>query len=48
MCASPVGNGFVKDFVEFVITGKKVTGRVHDFLCFEEKVGVSVNIEVLE
>ena len=47
MCASPVGNGFVKDFVEFVVTGKKVTGCVHD-LRFEEKVGVSVKIEVLE
>ena len=48
MCASPVGNVFVKDFVEFVVTGKKVTGCVHDFLCFEEKVGVLVNTEVLE
>ncbi|KAL5456874.1 hypothetical protein EMCRGX_G034099 [Ephydatia muelleri] len=35
-------------FVEFMETGKKVTGRVHDFVCFEEKVGVFVNIEALE
>ena len=35
----PVGNVFVKDFVEFMVTGKKVTGRVHGFICFEEKVG---------
>ena len=48
MCVSPVGNVFVKDFVEFMVTGKKVTGRVHDFICFEEKVGVFVNIEALE
>ena len=48
MCASPVGNVFVKDFVEFVVTGKKVTGCVHDFLCFEEKLDVFVNIEALE
>ena len=48
LCVSPVGNVFVKDFVEFMVTGKKVTGRVHDFICFEEKVGVFVNIEALE
>ena len=48
MCASPVGNVFVKDFVEFMVTGKKVTGRVHDFICLEEKVGVFVNVEALE
>ena len=48
MCVSPVGNVFVKDFVEFMVTGMKVTGRVHDFICFEEKVGVFVNIEALE
>ena len=48
MCVSPVGNVLVKDFVEFMETGKKVTGRVHDFVCFEEKVGVFVNIEALE
>ena len=47
MCASPVGNGFMKDFVAFVVTGKKVTGRVHDFLYFEEKV-VFLLKEVLE
>ena len=41
MCVSPVGNVFGKDFVEFMITGKKVTDRVHGFIiCFEEKVGV--------
>ena len=40
MCVSPVGNVFGKDFVEFMVTGKKVTGPVHGFICFEEKVGV--------
>ena len=40
MCVSPVGNVLGKDFVEFMVTGKKVTGRVHDFICFDEKVGV--------
>ena len=39
---------FVKDFVEFMVTGKKVTGGVHDFICFEEKMGVFVTIEALE
>ena len=48
MCVSPVGNVFGKDFVECMKTGKEVTGRVHDFICFEEKVGVFVNIEALE
>ena len=47
MCVSPVHNVFGKDFVEFMVTGKKVTGRVHDFICFEEKVGVFVNIDVV-
>ena len=48
MCVSPGGNVFVKDYVEFMVTGKKVTGRVHDFICFEEKMGVFVTIEALE
>ena len=48
MCVSPIGNVFVKDFVEFMVTGKKVTGHVHAFISFEEKAGVFVNIEVLE
>ena len=26
-------------FVEFMVTGKKVTDCVHDFIYFEEKVG---------
>ena len=39
---------FVKDFVEFMVPGKKVTGRVHNFICFEMKVGVFVNIDALE
>ena len=48
MCVSPVGNVLMKDIVELMVTEKKVTGRVHDFICFEEKVGVFVNIEALE
>ena len=48
MCVSPVGNVFVKDFVVFMVTRTKVTGRVHDFICFEEKVGFFINIETLE
>ena len=34
--------------MEFVVTGKKVTGRIHDFICLEEEVGVFINIEALE
>ena len=48
MCVSPVGNVFVKDFVVFMVTRTKVTGRVHDFICFEEKVGFYTIIETLE
>ena len=39
---------FVKDFVKFMATGKKVRGHIHNVICFEEKVGVFVNIEALE